>query len=155
MLKEKNHEHCHTTSNDIWSGDVVTYNISERETGCGTKKYGEVNAEHHLERQDQEWSSKIKDASEGHHQKSTEHERPVGRTSCWNKQQQVGSRKQWNGHQEREAGRKEGLSGGGETTSKRKPEECGPRVAQDRQVWKQLWRPPASSGMTGWNEWMM
>ena len=37
-----------------------------------------------------------------------------------------GPRKQWNGHQEREAGRKEGLSGGGETTSKRKPEECGP-----------------------------
>ena len=42
MLKEKNHEHCHTTSKDIWSGDVVTYKISERETGRGTKKNGEM-----------------------------------------------------------------------------------------------------------------
>ena len=54
MLKEKNHEHCHTTSNDMWSGDVVTYKISERETGRGTKKYGEINAERHPERQDQD-----------------------------------------------------------------------------------------------------
>ena len=61
----------YTTSNDIWSGDVIAYEISERETGRWTKKYGEINVEHRPERQDQEWSSKIKDASERHHQKST------------------------------------------------------------------------------------
>ena len=42
-----------------------TYKISERETHRGTKKYEEIIDEHHLERQDQEWSSKIKYASEG------------------------------------------------------------------------------------------
>ena len=86
-LKEKNHEHCNTTSNDIWSGDVVGYKISEGVTGRATKKYGEISAEHHPKRQDQEWSSKIKDANERYGQKSAERERPMGRTSCQNEQQ--------------------------------------------------------------------
>ena len=47
MLKEKNHEHCNNTSYDIWNENVISYKISERKTGYGTKKYGEVNAEHH------------------------------------------------------------------------------------------------------------
>ena len=57
--------------------------------------------------------------------KSAEYERLVGRTSCQNELLQSGPRKQRNGHQERETGQKEGLSGSEETTSKRKPETHG------------------------------
>ena len=41
-----------TTSYDIWSGEVVAYKISERETGCGTK-YGEIKRK--LEAHGPEW----------------------------------------------------------------------------------------------------
>ena len=76
------------------------------------------------------------------------HERPMGRTSCQSEQQKIGQEN--NGMDTKRGNRIKGRS-------KRRwrddiEEKAGStwtRVAQDRQAWKQLWRPPASSGMTG------
>ena len=64
MLEKKDHGHCNTTSDDIWSRDMVTHEISERETSSDSEKHGKINAECNIKRQDQEWSHKIKDKSE-------------------------------------------------------------------------------------------
>ena len=71
MLEKKDNGLCNTTSDDIWSRDMVTHEISERETSSDSEKH--------------------------------ETEEKAG--SLWT------------------------------------------HVAQDRRAWRQLWRPPASSGV--------
>ena len=36
-LKKEDHEHCHITSNALWSRNVVTYLPSDIETGCNQR----------------------------------------------------------------------------------------------------------------------
>ena len=54
MLEKKYHEHGNTTSDDKWCRDMVTHEISEKETPIGSDKHGKINAEYNVKRQDQE-----------------------------------------------------------------------------------------------------
>lgn len=77
MHEEENHGHCHSTINEISAVTLKESPVSR----CALRK-SELpwqkemsNAERYLERKDQEWNGKMKDARGRNHRKV--HERPV------------------------------------------------------------------------------
>lgn len=49
--EEDGHGHGHTTSNDLWRGNMDLDQTPKKKIGSCTKKHGKVDAEHHEERQ--------------------------------------------------------------------------------------------------------
>ena len=50
MLEKKNHEWSNPTCNDLWLGNLVTYQKAKRKASSSTKKHGKINAWYNKER---------------------------------------------------------------------------------------------------------